>query len=136
MSPYVHFDIAYIAPVAVSHVPEQGLPLPEQEREEVARKIEVLPRRYELKHFWLEDVDSGVYGVGEHLRPARLFQETLNATALVGDDHTIFQGIIYLGEQDGGDGALPSVEFQRLREVEIGQEVAGDHYESLVEVLL
>jgi len=48
----------------------------------------------------------------------------------------VLQGVIYLGEQYGGDGSLLSVEFQRPREVEIGQEVFGDHYERLIEVLL
>ncbi len=114
---------------------EQGLPLPQQEREEIAGEIEILPWGYELERFGFEDVDSRVDGIGEHLRPARFLKETLDASALVGDHHTVLQRIVYLGEQDGGDGALFLVKLQSRGEVEVSEQVAGDHDEGLVEVL-
>src|SRR6266545_4846464 len=51
---------------------------------------------------------------------------------LVHGDHAVFERVRHAGERQGGQASLFGVKVDDLREIEIGQRVAGNHHERLL----
>ena len=83
----------------------------------------------------LEHEDAGVDGVAEHLAPRRLLEEALDRAVLVGDDDAELERVLDVHEADGGQRLVLVVEVDDATEVDVGEHVARDHEEPLVEVL-
>ena len=83
----------------------------------------------------LEHVDAGVDGVAEHLAPRRLLEEALDRAVVAGDDDAELERVLDVGEPDGGHRLALVVERDDRAEVDVGEHVAGDHEEALVEQL-
>ena len=71
---------ADVLPVAVGHVAVEGLTRLEHGREDLAGEVDGTALGDAVEDLRLEHVDAGVDGVAEHLAPARLLQEALDAS--------------------------------------------------------
>jgi hypothetical protein len=127
---------ADVLPVPVGHVPEQRPGVVEQLREDVAREVDAGALFDVVEDLGLEDVDPGVDGVAEHLAPAGLLEEALDAAVLVGDDDAELERVLHRLEADGGERAPLLVELDDGGQVDVGEDVAGDDEEALVLELL
>jgi hypothetical protein len=84
----------------------------------------------------LQDVDAGVDRVAEDLTPARLLEEPLDAPILTGDHDPELEGVLGALEDDRGRSLLLAVELHRRGQVEVGDVIAGDDQEGVVEEVL
>ena len=89
----------------------------------------------EVEDLRLEHVDAGVDGVAEHLAPGRLLQEPLDRPVLVGDHDAELERVVHRLEGQGGQAAALVVEGHHLGQVDVGEHVAGDDQEPLVELV-
>ena len=132
----VGLEGADVLPVAVGHVAVEPLAGGQGGRERLAREVDGLPLGDEVEDLRLEDVDAGVDGVAEHLAPGRLLQEPLDRPVLVGDDDAELERVLDRLEGQGGQAPVGVVEVDDGAEVDVGQDVAGDDEEPLVELVL
>jgi hypothetical protein len=132
----VGLERADVLPVAVGHVPEQRLGVVEQLREDLAREVDAGAFLDVVEDRRFEDVDAGVDRVAEHLAPAGLLEEPLDAPVLVRDDDPELEGVLHRLEADRRHRAPLLVELHDGGQVDVGEDVAGDHEEPLVLELL
>ena len=131
---HIGLESADVLPVALGDVPEQGPSVVEERGEDVGREVHDLTGRNGIEDVGLEDVDARVYGVAEHLPPRRLLEEALDGAVLPGDDDPELQRVLHGLEADGRHGLVLVVEAHDLAQVEVGEDVPGDHEEALVEL--
>jgi len=86
-----------------------------------------------MKDLGVHDVDARAHGVGEHLPPRRLLQEPVHAPGFVGDDDAEVQRVGPMHQADGHQSAMCTVESRERGEVHVGERVAGDDDERVVE---
>ena len=132
----VLLQAADVLPVALAHHAVERLVHVEQLREQVVAEVVGLPLGDVVEDLGLEHVDAGVDRVGEDLAPARLLQEALDAPLLVHDDHAELQRVLHALERDGDHGLALFVEVDDLGEVEVGEGVAADDQERVVQEVL
>ena len=82
----------------------------------------------------LEHEDAGVDRVAEHLAPGRLLEEPLDRAVLLGDHDAELERVLDPHEPDRGQRLLVVVGLDDGAEVDVGEHVAGDHEEALVEL--
>jgi hypothetical protein len=81
----------------------------------------------------LEHVGAGVDEVGGCLVPRGLLDEGLDPAVGVGRDDPEGGRVLDGGEADGGLGAVAAVEGDQRGDVQVGQDVAVDHHEGVVD---
>ena len=126
-------DRAHVGPIALGDVAVEGLALREELREEVPAEVEARPDRVAPEDARLDDVDAGIDGVREDLAPGRLLEELRDAAALVRDDDAVLERVGHAVERERDRRALRLVERDHLREVDVGERVAGDDEERVTE---
>ena len=132
----VGLEGADVLPVALGHVAEERLAGLEQGGEHVGREVDrPRPPVDEVEDLGLEDVDAGVDGVAEHLAPGRLLEEALDAAVVARDDDAELERVLHGLEADGGHRLLLLVEADDGRQVDVGEDVARDDEEALVELV-
>ena len=136
MGLHVGLERAHILPVAVGHVAEERLAVCEQLREHVAREVVGLPFGDVVEDLRLQDVDPGVDGVAEDLTPRRLLEEALDRPVVARDHDAELERVLHRLQRDRRHGLALLVEAHDLGQVEVGEHVAGDHEEGLVELVL
>ena len=77
----------------------------------------------------------GVDGVAEHLAPGGLLQEPLDRAVLVGDDDAELERVLDRVQRQGGERRLALVEVHDGAKVDVGEDVARDDEEPLVELV-
>ena len=130
----VGVEVPDVLPVAVGDEPVERLLLREQEREHVGREVDHALADV-VEDLWFEDVDAGVHRVAEHLAPRRLLEEALDAPVGPGDHDAELERVVHRLQGDGGQRSALLVEADHGREVDIGEHVARDHEERLVELV-
>ena len=104
--------VPHIAPVAVGHVAVQRCASGEQQGEQVLAEVVGLVPGHQVHGPAGQQVDTGVYRVGEHLAPARLFDEPLDAPVVPGEHQAVLQGGGVAVEDQGGRRPTGAVEPQ------------------------
>jgi hypothetical protein len=130
----VRLEGADVFPVAVDDGSEQRQPALEHGREHVTGEVTDLAVGDEVEDSRVEHVDAGVDRVREHLTPRRLLQEALDATVGPGDDDAEVDRILDPLQRDRRERLLRLVPFDNRAEIDVGEHVAGDHEERLVEL--
>ena len=131
----VRVEGADVLPVARRDRADQRLPLGRAGGEHVAREVDRLVPIDVVEDLRVEHVDAGVDGVAEDLTPRGLLEEPLDRAVVAGDDDAELERVLDVGEADGGHRLPLVVERDDLAEVDVGEDVAGDHEEALVEQL-
>ena len=135
MGPGVGLQRTDILPVALGHAPvEQRLLPAQQAREDVGREVHHAVAD-EIEDPGLENVDAGVYGVGENLPPRRFFQEALHGAVGPGHDYPELEGVGHGPQRDGRQGLFPVVEIDDGAQVDIRKHIARNDQERLVQCL-
>ena len=132
---HVGLERADVLPVALGDRAEQRQALGEQLREHLAGEVDRPVGLDVVEDLGLEHEDAGVDGVAEHLAPRGLLEEALDGAVLVGDDDAELERVLDRGQPDGGQRLVLVVEVDDLVEVDVGEHVAGDHEEALVELV-
>ncbi len=132
----VLLEAADVLPVAVADHAVERLVHVEQLGEQVVAEVVGLPLGDVVEDLGLDHVDAGVDRVGEDLAPARLLQEALDAALVVDDDHSELERVLHALEGDGDHRLALLVEVDHLGEVEVGERVAADDQEGVVEKVL
>ena len=128
-------EVADVLPVAVEHVPVQRPPHLEQQREQLLGEV-VRPVVGDVpQDLGLEHVDPGVDRVREDLAPGRLLEEALDPAVLVGDDDAELERVVDRLEADRDRGLALLVDAHDLGQVDVGERVAGDDEEGVVELV-
>ena len=86
-----------------------------------------------VEHLRLDDVDAGVGVVAEDLAPRRLLEEALDVSLVVGDHDPVLERVRHGVEHDRGVRAALGVRAHHRGEVDVGERVAADHQEGVVE---
>ncbi len=133
--PAVRLERADVLPVAVDHVPEQLLAVLEHRREHVAREVDDLALGDEVEDLGLEHVDVRVDRVGEDLAPGGLLEEPLDRAVFPGDDDAELDRVLHPLQRDRRERVGGAVRLHDRAEVDVGQCVAGDDEERLVELV-
>jgi hypothetical protein len=133
VGPHVRLEGADVLPIALGDAPEDRLARPEQRREHLAREVHRPVRRDVVEDLGLQHEDAGVDGVAEDLAPGRLLEEPLDGAVGSGDDDAELERVVDRHQADGGQGRPLLVEGDDLAEVDVGEDVAGDDEEALVE---
>ncbi len=136
MGAQVGLEGPHVLPVAVGHVPVEALAGGQGGGERLAREVDRLSLGDEVEDLRLQHVDPGVDGVAEDLAPRRLLQEPLDRPVLVGDDDAELERVLHRLEGQGGQPPVAVVEVEHGAQVDVGQHVAGDDQEPLVELVL
>ncbi len=131
----VRLQRADVLPIALDDVSDQLQAAVQHRRKDIAREVDDLAFGDEVEDLGFEHVDVGVDGVGEHLAPGRLLQEALDRAVLASDDDAELHGILDPLEGDRRERLARLVRLHDLAEVDVGQGVARDHEERLVELL-
>ena len=126
-------EVPDVLPVALAHVAVHRPSELEQPREELLREVERTVVGNVPKHPGVEDVDAGVDRVREHLAPRGLLQEALDAPVLSRDDDAEVERVVDCLERDRHGSFAFGVEAHQRRQVEVGERVARDDEERLVE---
>jgi hypothetical protein len=134
VGPVVGVDGADVLPVAVDHETLDGQPPREGRREHGFGEVDPLAFRDQVQDLRFQHVDAGVDGVGEDLAPRRLLQEPLDPAVGVGDDDAEVDRVLHPAQSDGGQRAGRPVGLDDGVEVDVGQHVAGDDDEGVVEL--
>ena len=132
----VRLEGAHVLPVALGHVAVEPLAVRQRRRERLAGEVDRLPLGDVVEDLRLEHVDAGVDGVAEDLAPGRLLEEPLDRPVLVGDHDAELERVLDGLERQGGESPVGVVEVHDGAEVDVGQHVAADHEEALVELVL
>ena len=122
-------DVPYVRPVGVGDVAEDRQPLVEHGRKELCGEVTRLPRRDEVQHVRLQDIDAGVDRVGENLPPRRLLEKTLDAAILAGHHDAELERVVHALEDERGGRFAGTVVVDDLGDVDVGQGVSGQHHE-------
>jgi hypothetical protein len=117
-------------------VTKQGLALGQQLREHVAREVDRLALGDVIEDARFEYVNARVDSVTEDLAPRRLFEEPLNRAVVVGDDDAELKWVLHRLERDRGHRALVLVHVDKRGEVDVGEDIARDDEEGLIEFVL
>ena len=131
----IRLERADVLPVAVDDGADQRKLLLEHGREDVAGEVDDLVGADEVEDAGLEDVDARVGGVGEHLAPARLLEEALDAAVGTGDHDRELEWVLDPLERDRRQRAGVLVSLDDRAQVDVGEHVARDHQERVVELL-
>ena len=126
--------VAHVGP-RLRHVAVERLARRKGRGERLAREVDRLALGDEVEDLGLEDVDTGVDGVAEHLSPGRLLEEPLDGSVLTGDDDAELERIVDRLQGQGGQTAPAIVEVDHLGQVDVGEHVSGDDQEPLVELV-
>ena len=129
----VALDAADVAPVAPPHDGPERVMLAEHLGKDILRPVAGLALRAVVEHRRLDHVDTGVDLVAEDLPPGWLLQEALYPTIGRGDDHPVLERVGHPGQHHGGLGGAVPVEGHGLGEIDVGEGIAADHDEGLVE---
>ncbi len=127
-------ELTDVLPVLLRHVAVQGVAVVEQRREHVAGEVDHLPLGDEVEDLRFEHVDPGVDGVGEHLAPRRLLQEALDGAVGLRDHDAELERVLHVLQRDRRGGVGVAVRFDERGEVDVGEHVARDHEERVVEL--
>ncbi len=130
----IRLERADVLPIALDDVPDELQPSVQHRREYVAREVDDLAFGDEVEDLRLEHVDVGVDRVREHLAPGRLLEEALDRPVLTSDDDPELHGILNALEGDRRKRLARLVRLHHFAEVDVGQRVAGNHEERLVEL--
>jgi hypothetical protein len=131
----VGLERADIFPVAVDDGAEQPEALVEHRGEHVAGEVDDLAGGDEVEHAGLQHVDAGVDRVGEHLTPRRLLEEPLDRAVVIGDHNAEVDGVVHPLQRDRGERLAIGVSLHHGGQVDVGDHVARDHEEGLVELV-
>ncbi len=135
VGPHVGIEGAHVLPVALGHCAVQGEVAGQQLREHLAREVHRAVGLDVVEDLGLEHEDPGVDGVAEHLAPRRLLEEPFDAPVLVGDHDPELERVLDVDQPDGGHGLAGGVELDDGAQVDVGEDVAGDDQEALVELV-
>ena len=131
----VGVERADVLPVPGGDRADEGLAVRQQAGEHVAGEVDRLVPVDVLEDRGLEHVDAGVDGVAEHLAPRRLLEEALDGAVVAGDDDAELERVLDMHEADRRHRFALVVEGDDLAEVDVGEDVARDDEEPLVEQL-
>ena len=132
---HVGLERADVLPVALGDRPEQREALLEELREHLAGEVDRPVGLDVVEDLGLQHEDAGVDGVAEHLAPRGLLEEAVDAAVLVGDDDAELERVLDRRQPDRGQRLVLVVEVDDAGEVDVGEHVAGDHEEALVELV-
>ncbi len=135
VGPEVRLERPDVLPVAVDDRADQRQLLLEHGREDVTGEVDDLVGVDEVEDAGLEHVDARVRGVGEHLAPARLLEEALDAAVGTGDHDRELERVLDPLERDRRQRAGVLVCLDDRAEVDVGEHVARDHQERVVELV-
>ena len=133
--PEVGLGGAHVLPVALGDVAVEGPPGLEDRREHLAREVDGPSLGDEVEDLRLEDVDARVDRVAEHLTPRGLFQEPIDGAVLPRDHDAELERVRDAVQRQRGERRLALVEVHDGGKVQIGQDVARDHEEPIVQLL-
>ncbi len=133
--PHVCGERADVLPVALQHRADQLLVGSEQRREHVAREVDGPLSGDVVEHLRLEDVDARVDRVGEHLTPRRLLQEPFDGAVVAGDHDAVLERVLHPHQADRRQRAVIAVSLDDGAEIDVGEHVAGDHEERVIELV-
>src|ERR687897_2132099 len=129
----VRCESPYVRPVKVLLIPDKPLALLQKLREHVFGEVEEGPFGDVVEGAWLEDVDTRVRQGAYGLLGAWFFLETLDVSLLIDLDHPELRSIVDPPQGYGGQRALLPVKLDQFLYVYVGQRVARDDYEGVVE---
>src|SRR5881296_1679953 len=86
------------------------------------------------EHGWLEQVNTRIDGVAEHLAPGRLLEKAEDPSLLVVNHDAIGQWLLDPGEHHGRLGVLRPMESDGFREVKVREDVRRHDQNGLVAV--
>src|SRR5713101_3642233 len=132
----VGLDVADVAPVAGHQETVERHGVGQHLGEDVAAPVHHRRRRHHVEYLRLDDVDPGVDLVGEDLAPGWLFEKAVDGAVRVGDHDPVLERVRHRGQHDGGRCALFLVELHHAGQVDVGEGVAADDDERLVQELL
>ncbi len=119
-------EIAYVAPVALGDMAVERAARSQERGEQLLAEIVRPAGRDDTQHGGVENVDAGIDRVAEDLAPGRLLEKANDPSVLVRDDDAVGERHLHAREHHGRFGG-PSRWKARGREVEVGEDVAGDH---------
>ena len=131
----VGVERADVLPVAVRDRPDEDLPVGKEPREDITREVDLLVAVDVLEDLRVEHVDAGVDRVAEDLPPGGLLEESLDRAVLTRDDDAELERVLDVREPDRRHRFVLVVEREDCAEVDVGEHVARDHQEALVEQL-
>ena len=88
-----------------------------------------------VEHLGFENVDARVDEVGHEVAPAGLFIKPADAAVLVHAHHAVLRRIRLAAQHQRGQRAALSMERRGFGQVQVGQAVAGEHGEGLIQHL-
>ena len=112
-------------------VAEQPLAPAQKVRENFVLEGRFHVRRNLFQGLGFEQVHAGVDGVAEHLAPARLLTKALHASAFVRYHDPEAGWVQDAYEGDCGRGGVPMVKAGHGLQVDVGNDVSGQHEETL-----
>ena len=104
----------------------------EQGREDVEREVDRVAVGEVVEDLRAERVDHAVDEVGERLGRVGLLLEALDAPVGVGDDHAVLADVGDLLDAERRNAAVGPVGVGELRQVGVGERVAGEDEEDVV----
>ena len=131
----VGLERADVFPVAVDDRAEERKPAVEHRREHVTGEVDDLSFGNEVEHTRLEHVDAGVDRVGEHLAPRGLLEEALDPSVVAGDHDAEVDRVVHPLQRDRRERGAVAVRLDDGGEIDVGDDVARDHEERLVELV-
>ncbi len=134
VGPHVGLEGADVLPVALGDRAVDRQVLGQQLGEHLAREVDRTVGRDVVEDLGLEHEDAGVDRVAEHLPPRGLLEEALDAPVLPGDHDAELERVLDVDQPDRGDGLAGGVEVDDRPEVDVGEHVARDDEEPLVEM--
>ena len=132
----VGLNVSDVAPVARRQVAVQRHLVGQHLGKDLAAPIHHRGGRQQIEDLGLDHIDAGVDLVGKHFAPGRLLEKAVDGPIGIGDHHPVLEWVRHRGEDDRRGCALLLVVGHHLAQVDIGEGVATDHDEGLVEVFL
>src|SRR5574337_671156 len=109
------------------------MPLTHQSWKQIATEVELFSGWDQFEYLGFENIDTGVDGIADDLAPRRLFQKVRDAAVRSRDDDAILKRVFDSGQHHRGQGSATFVGLYCAGEIEIGQDVAADDQERIVQ---
>src|SRR5258707_1044168 len=131
---HIFGQVAYVAPVAIGDIAIDGIAFSQHQREKLLAEVILLILLKICEYLRVQDIDTGIDGITEDFAPAWFFQELCNMPILVGDNHTVFEGIGDMGQRESCQRLFLLMIFDNIGQVVIRQGVTANNQEWLCQL--